>query len=72
MVEGLTVYTTDPIAPERGEGVSTDRFFLSAAKLQALSFQPAVGMEVEVLYTKWGKVGTLRLCTPSTAGTEID
>lgn len=60
-VEGKTVYITDPIDQKKGEGISTDRFFLSAAKLQSLPFQPAVGMEVEVLYNKWGKVATLRL-----------
>ena len=38
-----------------------DRIFLSKNKLNDLSFVPVVGMEVEVLYNKSGKVSTIRL-----------
>ena len=38
-----------------------DRIFLSKNKLNDLSFVPVVGMEVEVLYNKFGKVSTIRL-----------
>lgn len=71
-IEGVTVHVTDPISRERGEGVATDHFFLTADKLKALTFKPAVGQEIEVLYTKWGKVGTLRLNGTPNTGTEID
>lgn len=60
-IEGITVHTTDPIPPGKGKGVSTDRFFLSDRKMEQLPFTPAIGMEVEVLFNRWGKVATLRL-----------
>ena len=60
-IEGVTVHVTDTIPPDRGEGVSTDHFFLSANKVKQLPFALAVGQEIEVLYSKWGKVATLRL-----------
>lgn len=60
-IEGVTVHVTDAIPPDRGEGVSTDHFFLSANKVKQLPFALAVGQEIEVLYSKWGKVATLRL-----------
>lgn len=60
-IEGSTVFTTDPIDPKRGSGHSAERFFMSKAKLDALDFTPAVGQNVEVLYNRYGKVGTLRL-----------
>lgn len=60
-VEGSTIYITNPIPAQRGTGSSAEHFFLSKAKLAALDFTPAVGMEVEVLYNRFGKVGTLRL-----------
>lgn len=71
-IEGLTIHTTEPIARDRGEGVVTDHFFLTMDKLKSLQFTPAVGQEIEVLYTKWGKVGTLNLCNPANTETEID
>lgn len=72
IIEGVTVHVTDPISRERGEGVATDHFFLTADKLKSLSFTPAVGQEIEVLYTKWGKVGTLRLNSTPNISVEID
>lgn len=60
-VEGLSVYVTEPINPKRGEGVSTDHFFLDKDKVSALNFTVSLNQEVEILYTKWGKVGSLRL-----------
>ena len=61
LIEGKTVYITDPIPPDKGEGVSTDHFFLSANKVKQLPFSLAVGQEVETLYNRWGKIATLRL-----------
>ena len=40
-----------------------DRIFLSKNKLNDLSFVPVVGMDIEVLYNKYGKVSTIRLIT---------
>lgn len=60
-IRGLTIHTTEPMDPKKGQGEVTDHFFLSAAKLAALDFTPAVGQEVDVLYNRFGKVSTLRL-----------
>lgn len=60
-MEGKTIYTSTPIDPKRGQGVATEHFFLSAAKLAALDFAPTVDQEVEVLYNKYGKIAQLRL-----------
>lgn len=61
LIEGVTVHVTDPISPEKGEGVSADHVFLSTYRVKQLPFTLAVGQEIEVLYSKWGKVATLRL-----------
>lgn len=42
-ITGTILHVTDPIDPKRGQGESADHFFLSAAKLVALDFTPAVG-----------------------------
>lgn len=60
-IEGTSIFIADKIPPQRGEGCMGDRVFLSKNKLNDLSFVPAVGMEVEVLYSKYGKVSTIRL-----------
>ncbi len=60
-ITGTTVYTTEPIDPKRGQGESADHFFLSAAKLAALDFTPAVGQDVTVFYNRYGKVATIKL-----------
>lgn len=60
-IEGKTIHTTEPISPERGKGEETDHFFLSAAKLAALDFDPAPGQTVDVLYNRYGKVATMKL-----------
>lgn len=58
-VKGLTVFTTEPIDPAKGRGESADRFFLSAAKLAKLNFTPTVGMNITLLFNKYGKVQTI-------------
>ena len=60
-VTGTTFYTAETIPSQRGEGEKGDRFFLSAAKLTALDFVPAVNQVVELYYNKYGKVASLRL-----------
>lgn len=60
-IEGTSLYITDKIPPQRGEGCTADRIFLSKNKLNDLSFVPAVRMDIEVLYNKYGKVSTIRL-----------
>lgn len=60
-ITGTTIFVTEPIPPDRGKGESADHFFLSTAKLASLDFTPAVGMEVEILFNRFGKVATLKL-----------
>lgn len=60
-MEGKTIYTSTPIDPKRGQGVATEHFFLSAAKLAALDFVPALDQEIEALYNKYGRISQLRL-----------
>ena len=73
-ITGTTVYTTEPIDPKRGQGESADHFFLSAAKLAALDFTPAVGQDVTVAVPSgfaWGcssRPGYLRWARGRRAG----
>ena len=60
-ISGTTFHTAETISSQRGEGEKGDRFFLSAAKLAALDFVPAVNQTVEIYYNRFGKVATLRL-----------
>lgn len=60
-ISGKTFFVTEPLSPNKGEGSSAERFFMSAAKLAALDFTPAVGQEVTVLYNRFGKVAALSL-----------
>lgn len=60
-IEGKTLYTTETMDPRRGQGETTDHFFLTTAKLATLDFVPAPGQMVEVFYNRYGKVATLKL-----------
>lgn len=55
-VVGKRIHFTDPIDAGRGIGDAGDKIFLSAAKLAALDFAPAVGMDVDILYDRGGRV----------------
>lgn len=59
-ISGTTIYLTTPIDPKRGKGEESERVFLSTAKCEALDFQLVVGIEVEVLFNRFGKVQILR------------
>ena len=58
-ISGSTFYITEAFASGKGEGVSTDHFFLSADKLSRLDFAPSVGDVIQVLYNRYGKVETI-------------
>lgn len=60
-ISGKTIHVTEPIPKDRGQGCSTDHFFLSDARLSALPFQVAVGQTVTPLYSRFGKVVSLIL-----------
>lgn len=55
-ITGTTIYYTEPLEPERGQGSFAGKLFLSSAKLAALDYSPAVGQEVELLFDRNGRV----------------
>lgn len=61
LVQGANIYAATQVAPDRGIGRSAQKFFLSEAKLNALTFKPQPGQVVHVLYNKYGKPQTLTL-----------
>lgn len=71
-VKGANIYGTMQIAPGRGVGRSAHKFFLSQAKLDALSFKPQPGQIVIVLYSRFGKPQTLNLVSDVEDVIEID
>lgn len=52
-IEGYNVYLTSPLT--RGSGLFAERVYLTKARMEALTFVPSVGDEVEVAYNKKGK-----------------
>lgn len=55
-VAGKSVYFTEPLTPDRGEGRFAGKIFFSTAKLAALNYNLAVGQVVNFLYDRGGKV----------------
>lgn len=55
-VRGKRIHFTEAIAADRGVGEAADTIFLSAAKLGAMDFTPAVGQAVDILYDRHGRV----------------
>lgn len=53
-VNGMNVFFTR--ADPKVTGVMTDKCFIPMDKLPTLSVQPGVGVEVRVLYNRYGKV----------------
>ncbi len=66
-VTGKSVFYSDPIAANAGEGVAADRVFVSSQKLSNLGFTPALGQEVEVHFTRLGHFSTMRLVSDDDA-----
>ena len=60
-ITGSTVYFTEPLPPDRGQGEFAGKLFLSAARLAALDYKPAVGQEVELLYDRNGRVKSVNV-----------
>lgn len=56
IVTGKSVYFTEPLTPDRGEGRFAGKLFFSTAKLAALNYSPAVGQVVNFLYDRAGRV----------------
>ena len=53
-VNGQNIYLTEPL--DNGEGLATDRVFLTNAKLAGWAYKPVVGDEVEISYNRYGRV----------------
>lgn len=60
-IVGKNLYLTEQIDPKRGQGESAERIFLSEKKLSDLNFTPVIGMTIEVLFNRYGKVASLRV-----------
>lgn len=71
-ITGKTFHTLEQVPQGQGVGERTDHFFLSSARLAALTFKPALGVTVEPLYSKFGKVTSLVLVDPLDAGPGVD
>ena len=52
-VSGKNIYVTYPL--EKGEGLGSERIFVTDAKLNKWEYQPKVGDEVNVSYNRFGK-----------------
>jgi len=53
-VSGRNIYLTEPL--DKGEGLATDRVFVTDAKLADWVYKPVVGDEVEISYNRYGRV----------------
>lgn len=58
-IRGVRVFTGSPITSKGGSGEEPESFFLTDEKLSALDFVPEVGMDIEILYNRFGKVKTI-------------
>lgn len=52
-ISGRNIYLTYPL--EKGEGLGSERIFVTDAKLNAWTYQPKVGDEVWVSYNRYGR-----------------
>lgn len=52
-VSGRSIYLTYPL--EKGEGLGSERVFVTDAKLNQWPYQPKVGDEVRLEYNRYGK-----------------
>ena len=52
-VSGRNICLTYPL--EKGEGLGSERIFVTDAKLNQWPYQPKVGDEVQVFYNRYGK-----------------
>ncbi len=52
-VSGKNIYLAFPL--EKGEGLGTERIFITDAKLNKWTYQPKVGDEVNISYNRYGR-----------------
>lgn len=74
LMTGTTIFVTEPLNTRRGGvGEKGDKFFLSTEKASKLAFVPAVGMEINISYSKWGSISTIYLVEkPIDFGGDVD
>lgn len=56
-VIGTNIYYTYPL--DSGVGLGAERIFMTAAKLAACGYQPALGDEVQLEYNRFGRVAKI-------------
>lgn len=56
-VNGSKIFFT--YAADHVDGLACDSVFVSAAKLERLSFAPGIGQSFNILYNKYGKVADI-------------
>ena len=52
-ISGRNIYLSYPL--EKGEGLGSERIFVTDAKLNKWLYQPKVGDEVTISYNRYGK-----------------
>ena len=52
-ISGKNIYLTYPL--EKGEGLGSERIFITDAKLNKWDYKPKVGDKVTVSYNRYGK-----------------
>lgn len=59
-VRGETIFLSKPIDAKMGTGIEFEKAFFSEERLAAMTYKPEVGDQVEVLYSRRGKIYLLR------------
>lgn len=54
-VAGVNIYVTVPIDEDKGEGCSTERYFVTDSRRANWTYVPRVGDEVRIIYNRYGK-----------------
>ncbi len=57
-ITGQNIFVTEPLS--KGTGCSSERLFISDARLNQCGYIPSVGDEVEIGYNRYGKVASIR------------
>ena len=52
-VKGMNIYVTYPL--EKGEGLGSERLFITEDKMSLWTYKPHVGDEVKVEYNRFGR-----------------
>lgn len=60
-ISGQRIHTLEKISAARGVGEAANNFFLSDARLNAISFTLAVGQVIQPVYSRFGKIVTIIL-----------